>query len=608
MAHIEDAVTKTTETVFDNSPKANIQPEKIKDLKDIKAKAISFIASAEDDYTKNYKDDYNYYENLYAAKRKKADGVAPWRANYFIPIPHIALWEQLPSLVDGLVGDGDFFVCAPRPGKDDLQPVGEIWDKLLRGVYEDADLFNKVQESCLWAGKTGWGPVIQGWNETTKRRVKEGVEGTEITEEIEAGLLIEVISPHRVFPDPAAENKRELEYLPLYCYITRETAEGWTDKDGVTPDLKAFLKYAANQESAKRYRLYTVYTKKEFYWLVSDELDNGEKFLVRRFDNPNNHGNIPCYWTTWFTETNKIRGKGLVAALADLTEENNDIHNQEADNLTLSINDIIVTKKDGDITGDFSNIEPGARFEADDPQNDLVVKKLANVNPASFSKQEQIMGYVQRVTGTAAGIMSGTGNQGVNNKTATGAQILAYTANMSSTLLVKTNRGTFMKPMVLDGAELIEQFGLTNDKFLNKYLNEDEVEILREWALENSFCDDFDIVLRGETGYIGKQEKFERVQLFMAALSQIPAAAQALDVKKIVKIIASALNMPQNLVDFEAAESGMSAEDAAKIEEIAKGNGMTKEQMMAEIEAGRGTLKQFYEQAKANAGGQNGQG
>lgn len=608
MAHLEDAVSKTTETVFDNSPKAAEQPEKIKDLKDIKAKVIAYINSAEDEYEKNYKDDYNYHENLYRANRQKAAGVAAWRANYFIPIPHIALWEQLPALVDGLVGDGDFFICAPRPGKDNLQPVGEIWDKLLRGVYEDADLFNKVLESCLWAGKTGWGPVIQGWNETTKRRVKEGPKGTETTEEIEAGLLIEVISPHRIFPDPAAENKKELEYLPLYCYITRETAEGWKDKDGITSDLKEFLKYAANRESAKRYRFYTVYTKKEFYWIISDELENGEKFLVRRFDNPNYHGNIPCYWTTWFVENNKIRGKGLVAALADLTEENNDIHNQEADNLTLSINDIIVTKKDGDITGDFSNIEPGARFEADDPQNDMVIKKLANVNPATFSKQEQILGYVQRVTGTAAGIMSGTGNQGINNKTATGAQILAYTANMSSTLLVKINRGTLIKPLVSDGAELIEQFGLTNDKFLKKYLDDNEIKILREWAGEKTFSDDFDIVLRGETGYIGKQEKFERVQLFMSALSQIPAAAQALNVEKIVKIIASALNMPQDLVDFKLTETGLSAEDSAKIEEIAKANGMAKEQMLTEIEAGRGTLRQFFEQAKANAGGQSGQG
>lgn len=512
----------------------NVNLTSIKDLDTLRKRLCSYIDTAENHYVEEYQDKWNYFDGLYNGVHNKPEGAAVWRSNLNSEIPFQAVQDEMPKSTDGLIGDGDYFYFATRPGKEFKKKKADAYADLIRYFYDKADFFSKTHDALLYSKIMGIGYVKQTWKgdvDVKENYVEDKEDGEskvseERTEKYESGILLEVIDPNRCFPDPDAESMEEINkcgYFVEYTWVTRDFVEGFKEKVGsIKTEINDFMKVAEEQEQFERYLLYCVYTAKEVYWLV---VGNGADYVVRRLKNPYTHGHVPIYPIYKFRKPNSIIGVGLVEKLSSTTEAMSDALNLTFDNWILSVNKHIAVRDDITIDPVLQKIDPGTISRWNDPHKDVNVLSLGDVSPSAFTMLQTFMGLAQQITGTSAGITTPQGIQSINNKTATGASILAYNESLTISLEVKINRDSYLKKILRDGIDLIRQY-ITQEQ-IDKILPKDKAGLVRIEDDKNVFWDDFDLVIKGETGYIGKQREMEKIQNTLQLIPAVEQVAQA---------------------------------------------------------------------------------
>lgn len=599
----------------------NLGLDKIKEIDTLKARLNSLIDKSEDNYQTNYESKFNYYDNLYEGRREKPEGMADWRSNLVIQLPFNAVQDEMPGTLDGLIGDGDYFSFEPRPGKEHMKVKGEAWADLVRYFYDKAGFFSKVHDSVLSAKKSGIGYVKQTWKGEIKEREKfveaeddKGAPtvGMEKTESLEAGLCLEVLDVNRVFLDPDAESWEEINkygYVCEYTWITREVINEMQGKVGANKaEINAFMEMAEDKETYERYKLFCIYTAKEAYWLTGYD---SATYLVRRLKNPYDHGNIPIYHTLKFKRQGYIIGSGIIEKIADMAEAASGWLNLMFDNAVIAINKVVAIKRDTTIDPVLQSLEPGSAPQFDDPQKDVNVLDFGDINPSFFQILENFLGLAQRVSGSSSGITTVEGANKVNNRTATGASIIAYSEAQQTSLEVKINRDSFLKPIIRDGIDLIKQY-ITQEQ-VDRILPPEKAALILVEDDKDVFWDNFDFIIKGETGYVGKQKEIEKlgsVLQVIPAVEQMAAAVPGFNKDMYYKLIFGALGVPKEIMatapqETKVNEKDYSPQEMEKINMFVSQTGIPLEVVMAGLNEGM-TFEQIAQEAQ-NAMAQSGQ-
>lgn len=546
--------------------------ENISDVDTLKSRLNNLIDKAELHYQENYQKKFDYFENLYEGRREKTEGMAEWRSNLVIQLPFNAVQDEMPSTMDGLIGDGGYFSFEPRPGKEYMRLKGEAWADLVQYFYDKAGFFLKTYDAILSAKKYGIGFVKQTWkSEVRKKETYAEVEnekgeptvGIKKDEELDAGLCLEVLDANRVFLDPEAETWEELNkygYVCEYSWVTREVIKDMRDKVGANKsEIDAFMDMAENREAYERYKLFCVYTSKEAYWLTGSE---DGTYLIRRLKNPYAHGNIPIYHTLKFKRDGQIIGAGVVEKIADMAEGANNWINLMLDNAVIAINKVVAVKKGSNIDPVLQSLEPGSAPQFDDPQRDVNVLNFGDINPSSFNILENFLGLAQRISGSSAGITTVEGANKVNNRTATGASIIAYTEAQQTSLEVKINRESYLKPILRDGIDLIKQY--ITQKQVNRILPPEKAALILVDEDRDTFWDDFNFVIKGESGFVGRQREMEKLNVVLQVIQsveQVAAMVPNFNKEAYYKLFFSALGVPNEIIKSAPPETKVNVND-----------------------------------------------
>jgi hypothetical protein len=599
---------------------SNLDLTSVKDIDELRSRLCTYIDTAENFYATEYQDKWNYFDNLYNGVRNKPEDTDPWRSNIACQIPFQSVQDELPKSLDGLIGDGDFFTFQPRPGKEHKKNKALAYADLVRYYYDKADFFSKTHDAMLSSKKLGIGWVKQTWHgdidykETYKE--KDGKLVEERTEKLESGILLEVIDPNRAFPDPDAESMEEINkcgYFVEYTWVTRDFVDDMKEKVGaITKEINAFMNMALDKEQFERYLLYCVYTAKEIYWLVTG---NGMDSVIRRVKNPYTHGHVPMYPVYKFKRPGYIIGTGLVEKLADYTEAFSDAINLTFDNWILAVNKHLAVKDDITIDPNLQKIGPGTVSRWNNPREDVQVLSLGDVSPSSFNMLQTFSGLAQQIAGSAAGITTPQGIQEVNNKTATGASILAYNEALTISLEVKINRDSYLKRILRDGIDLINQY--VTDEQVARILPPEKAKLIRMEEDKDTFWDDFDFIIKGETGYVGKQREMEKASQtlqLIPAVEQVAAAVPTFNKELYYDMVFSSMDVPRDLVKKEQEPTALNIgdytpEEQAKINQFSQATSIPVEMIMEMLDKGM-TFEQIQAKAQEVKNGlsQSGQG
>jgi hypothetical protein len=536
---------------------SNINLTKVTEIDTLRTRLCTYIDNAENYYVANYQDKWNYFDNLYEGRREKPEGAAPWRSNIASQLCFQSVQDELPKSLDGLIGDGDFFTFQPRPGKEHKLLKAQAYADLVRYFYDKADFFSKTHDAMLYSKQLGIGFVKQTWRGDYDIKEKyvenEGEVALETTEKFEQGLFLEILDPNRAYPDPDAESMEEINkcgYFVEYTWITRDYIEDMKEKTGsIKKEINDFMSLANEQEQFERYQLYCVYTAKEVYWLVTG---NGADYVVRRMKNPYDHGHVPVYPIYKFRKPGYIIGTGIVEKLADLSEASSDALNMFFDNWLISVNSHIAVKDDITIDANLQNIEPGGISRWNNPREDINVLKLGSSNPGDMAILQTFMGLASQTIGTSTGITTPQGIQTMNNKTATGASILAYNEAQSISLEVKINRDSYLKKILRDGIDLINQY--ITDEMVKRILPPEKAVLIRVAEDKDTFWDDFDFIIKGETGYVGKQREMEKatqILQLIPAVEQVATAVPTFNKKMYYEMVFGMMDVPKDIVKSE---------------------------------------------------------
>lgn len=521
--------------VDQTAPEHNLSLDKIKSIDVLKTRLKSLIDKAEDNYIENYESKWAYFENDYNAVREKPEGMDVWRSNSHLNLPFNAVQDEMPQTLDGLIGDGDFFAFNPRPGKEHLKLKGEAWSDLVRYFYDKANFFSKTHDTMLNAKKFGIGYIKQTWYGETKEvsnyaesetKSGEPVVAEKNEKKFEQGLKLEVLDVNRVFPDPDAESMEELNecgYLPEYAWVTRDVVEGFKGKIGANvKEINAFMDMADEKDPYERYKLFCIYTAKEVYWLTGND---DISYLIRKLKNPYDHGRVPVYTMLKFKRPGYIIGTGVIEKLADISNATNDWFNLMLDNAVIAINKVVAVKKDTSIDPVMQNIQPGSMPQFDNPREDAFVLPLGDINPSSFPILESLLGLAKNISGSSLANTSPQKVSDAANMTATVGSIMAYGESQKTSLEVKINRDSYLKPLLRDGVDLIKQY--ITDELVKKILPPEKAVLIDTEEDKSRFWDDFDFIIKGETGYIGQQKEAEKLTntlKIIPAIEQVAAA------------------------------------------------------------------------------------
>lgn len=552
-----------------NSPPSqnNISLTKVTEIDTLKTRLCNYIDTAETNYTENFEEKWNFFMNQYEGRMEKPEGSAAWRSSIASQLIFQACQDEMPKSLDGLIGEGDFFALQPRPGKEYLLNKGLAYQELIRYFYDKADFYSKVHDALLYSKQLGIGWVKQTWHgmEKVKEKYveKDGVLAEERTEQFEQGILFEVIDPNRAFPDPDAESMEELNeggYFVTYTWVTRSVIDGMKNDIGaLKSEIKDFMALANEQDEFERYQLYCVYTAKENYMLVTG---NGADYVVKRLSNQYDHGNIPVYPVYKFRKQNCIIGTGIAEKLSDYSTACSDAMNLFFDNWMISVNTHIAVKNDTTIDPNLQAIEPGSVSYWDNPREDVNVLKLGQSNPQDMNIIQTFMGLSQQVVGTSAGITTPQGIQTVNNQTATGAAILNYNENQGISLEVKINRDSFLKKILRDGIDLIKQY--CTKEMVDRILPKEKAKLVNVEEDKDKFWDDFDFIIKGETGFVGKQREMQKASMVLQlipAVEQVATAVPTFNKKVYYDMVFGMLDIPKEIIQEEPEPTELNLQD-----------------------------------------------
>ena len=512
----------------------------------------TWITEAEQHFNTEYKEKWEYFDNLYENIRIKKDGVADWRANISIPMVFQDIQAELPLAINGLIGGGDFFAIKPR--KDDEKQTAEskALEILMKSHFQTAGLYQATHDAVLNSLKKGIGWYKLTWKfqkETVKYYDEKEGKMVEIEEDkvVYDAPLIESPEPKNVWIDKYAKTMDEARYLIESSDITVGEAElliGNKAYNGQA-ELKRFIKdkraeqKEKNEDANKRYKMYHVYEKHNVSAVIE------ESYLVRDTHNPYKHNMIPFFPVVKYPVPNKIIGMGVTEVLADINEMANDMENLKADNIMFSVNKVLMKRDTWNVKPTQTEFKPGLVIDMETPGQDLVPLEMGGVHSDIFTQGEILQGMASRVSGSATGITTPDPNATVNNKTATGATILAQKENERRSMYIRYNKEQAIRPLIRMFIDIIQQY---QDEDRAKEIIGDKAKDL---GIEGAKVDnntEYAFIITGDEGMIDNEIALNNIYRFLDIAGVLgEAVTQIVDIPALVKHSAKKLELPEEL-------------------------------------------------------------
>jgi len=522
-----------------SKPLEKIDPQEAGYLDHIRKRVAAYIENNEKFYNDNYKKNNDYYENLYNSIRTKSSGAASWRSNIFVPMIFEQVQTELPSLLDGLFGDGDAPTIQALKKGDEKQKNRAIALQLILGEHLNRTrILTAASEFLEDALKYGVGFCAVGWEYAVENVEYFDIKDGEIKQASENkvvydGIRVVSIDPKTGYPNSGCRSREDLKVFVNHKPITREEIENLKGKAGVNDkEVERFLAEKSEEDPTTNYKLYTVRTKNFYTESVGA---NGANYIFKSHVNPY-AGEMNVFAWNKFPIPRKIVGKGIAEVLADYNEAVNDIENLKIDNLIIGVNNIFLKKRSMTIEPFALTMAPGSVI----PLDDMEGFKALKINPVSsdaFTEIEVLLGLANRVTGSVAGITTPDGLQSLNNKTATGAVILNENQSKRLDMTITYNKENALEPMIEFMLKLISLYG--DPKSHEDIIGKDKMEDLglKRKDLDYSNMDDFKFTTTGQTGSRGRMQKLNEIVTGLNVLSMIPGTAERINPELLTKDI-----------------------------------------------------------------------
>lgn len=430
---------------------------------------------------------YRAYRGIVETKSDAND----WRSKVFPPY----VLQIVETMISSVVDAQPSMRIRPRPKAIDLEQLAQAelaardLQRLLSYQFDLDDFPQKQRPFVLQGLITGLTVGKTFWNYKTgtthgvdyaEQEVQDdygytqSVPYLEEYEQEEDTLLddpcFEVVDVRDFFWHEAATSLESADYVfhrtwePMSKLYELEELGIFGVKAGGQPvdDLKESQSFA-DEMAAREQDLFNVDRTKDMvelleYWSVPRNkrcVVANRKVLLAEGENPFWHKSYPFVVTSSMPDLFRIPGISEVEIIAGLQDMLWSLGNQRLDNLRLLNNLVMIIREGEDHTG--WTLEPGAKWEATDPN---AVKPL-EINPAvaelSLQAEALIKGDLQNITGGMP-FLSGTDSGTVDQETATGVSIV--------TNLAQRRLAAKKQQFIWAWKKVAEQFIALNQQFL----------------------------------------------------------------------------------------------------------------------------------------------
>ena len=559
---------------------------------------------------------WGYYDNLYRSIRVSTSKAEKWRSNVFIPLTFISISEIHPNLINGLIGQGDYYQILPTdPDDESKKKSANAFEHLIKVVNETGNFIPAINQALNYAERygIGWIKCVWKYEECTKEYfdIKEGkinkVEDTDV----------EWDQPYYTAPNPrnvffnCGAKADELEYIvELENKNIREIEKMKDSKVYISGEIDKFLNDKDKEKDedipTQKFTLATIYSKNNVYTVLEG------RYIIRNHISPyKNRRGIPFFPLTYWPEDTLV-GRGICELMSDINDHVNDIANMKADNLILSINKILVAQEDAFLPDESIRFQPGSISMLNDIDK-IKTFEFGNVNPQAFTEMEQFQGIANRIAGSVAGVTSPDEVAVMNNKTATAAKLLvASMANKMSTI-ISANMQACIKPMMKWVIDMLQQY-MSKDQAL-KLIGERRMKQLQ---LEEKNIDleaKYDYIITGQDGLKSKEDELN-TYIGLIELLGMMGAMDKLNVIPTLKRITQKFDIPKEIINTEEEEEIKPEEEKApaqtqgvdvntlspqakqELEVLAQQLGVPVEQIIEMVNSGQTTLQELVAQTQ----------
>lgn len=451
-----------------------------------------------------YTSEWESWNNLYRSIPPKKPYT--WMSNKFIPLVNSKVETAYANIQSLLFSANPPFQVRPRETGD--QEQAKLIQKLLQYQFEEAgvpyEFMNFIRSTCIYG--TGIGKII--WDKKFDNRtiLQENYEPIINIMGIPMGKRFTGMSTINekyvsfdgpmfincnigdIFPEPTSveiqdgyiieRHYKSLDYLrDMHKNYPETYGDGvlkLTDEDGTnrktsSDEVQGGLSRLndtriTRPDGSARIELLT-------RWGMDVDPEDGVlkqrlvtiangKYLIRNTNNPYWHGKIPFVKANYIPVTNEFHGIGIPELSEDLQTTINECVNQRNDNISLSMNRIMIYKKDY-VDVNTLKSEPGIRIGIDGERINDVIQFLdiPNNTRDTFSHTAELERWLQEVSAVTKLTMGVTGAD--SNDTATGMSILQKASGNRFMAIARQIEQVAFK-------ELIKQFYQLDYQYISK--------------------------------------------------------------------------------------------------------------------------------------------
>jgi hypothetical protein len=575
--------------------------EKLRDKKEVISELKGKIDKARNYMSTNYTAKlWPILDDLYNRIVRALPGVKKWQSKFASPIIFQAVQDELPKTLKGLFGENDFFALFPRQGMDDEKKMKSA--KALQGIMkwnlENGNAFKAFHDCIQWGKRRGIGWVKCYWRyEKETRKYFDIKEGNVVTVTSD---VVKYDEPWFEAPDPkdisfycGAKSYTDIQGIVQHGEVYFSQVKAWEGlKQFDSEEIRRFLydKRGKKVKDFDTFEIEYVYEHNNWYFLLD------HNYLIKDHPNPLKSGIIPFFPYIRYSNPDKVIGEGLGGALRDLTEMDGDMERAKADNIIQSVNTGWIKKHGATIYSASGEIGLSDIIEMDNPE-DLKKRENPPVGAEIFNQVVSIQQRADRVVGAFGGITSPQGMSTVNNKTATGAEILKEESEETNDLDITFNKKCLVRPLVKHLIEMYQQY-LDVDRF-EKIIGEKAMKDLEIEKADIDLKSDYDFIITGDKGFYGKRKELEMITNGLSLMSTLGDAAMArLNVKAISDRIGKVMDWPKEFFIDEDGEMKLDPAAEAQLAEVARILETDPAIIKADIKAGKVTIEQVVQKAE----------
>lgn len=317
--------------------------------------------------------------------------------------------------------------------------------------------------------KMGFGQLL---NDFTRVLARDGTVVVKTVEEIEKGtdrkiIRSEIVDLLNIWIDPAVSSIDNAPAIIQRSYLTEADIESysdvWKNVDAVTfsTNVPNILDTWSNNRGKVPYmEVWERWGKIKKSWVTKNHKDDdgwveghivasGQRgasvvHLIR--ENPRKDG-IKPYEEAWYKRVDgRWFGRGIAEMLFGLQEYSNQVVNMRKNNGLILQNGIFLVRKGGGLTSDvISSMVAGGALPVTDIDRDVKQLQVQDVRSSSYSDEDRINLYSDRVTG-AFDINRGEAGMASTSATAT----LTQDKNIRDTfVLIQEGMGFFIERLIM---------------------------------------------------------------------------------------------------------------------------------------------------------------